>query len=39
MRLSNLRIKMKNRLIAGLSAAMFAAAIFSGTAMQPQNQN
>jgi soluble lytic murein transglycosylase-like protein len=32
MRLSNLRIKMKNRLIAGLSAVMFAAAIFSGTA-------
>jgi soluble lytic murein transglycosylase-like protein len=32
MRLSNLRIKMKNRLIAGLSAAMFAAAIFPGTA-------
>jgi soluble lytic murein transglycosylase-like protein len=32
MRLQSLRIKMKNRLIAGLSAAMFAAAIFSGTA-------
>jgi soluble lytic murein transglycosylase-like protein len=30
--LQSLRIKMKNRLIAGLSAALFAAAIFSGTA-------